>query len=264
MVARSIEPNTRRSVDKADAADDEEGGEHHVGIEEFLGVENHPAQSPIRAGQHFRTNHRDPGPQERLPQTGDDERRSTGNDDFPEQRALVGAHGAGGAQPDRIDRAHPGPGVEQHRKQRGVKDDQDRYRIAEAEPQDEDRHPGERWYRHQRAGQWQHEMFNRPKPAHRHAQRQADRDGKGEADDHAIERRGGMMQHAAVENRIEKGLCDCTERWHQCRGEIAAARDRLITRRHHDEREHSAPQRAYAVRAHVIMPQRTTVKSSIG
>src|SRR5881394_651856 len=44
-----------------------------------------------------------------------DERRGTGDDHFPEQRVLIRAHGPGGAQPERIDRAHTGPGIQQHR-----------------------------------------------------------------------------------------------------------------------------------------------------
>ena len=104
---------------------------------------------------------------------GDDQRRGAGNDHLPEQRALAGAHRLGGAQPQRIDRAHAGPGVEQHRKQRGVEHDRHRHRIAEAEPQDEHRHPGERGDRHQRARERHHEILDGAAARHRDAERQA-------------------------------------------------------------------------------------------
>src|ERR1700732_2939389 len=38
---------------KADPADDEKRCQHHIGIEKLLGVEDDPAQSPIRTRQHL-------------------------------------------------------------------------------------------------------------------------------------------------------------------------------------------------------------------
>jgi len=83
--------------------------------------------------------------QERLPQSGDDERRGARHDHLPRTKAaLVGAHGARGAKPDRIDGgARPaGPGVEQHRKQRGVEPRSGSPTVLpNPKPQDEHRHP---------------------------------------------------------------------------------------------------------------------------
>src|SRR6266699_7155728 len=52
-------------------------------------------------------------------------------------RPLVGAHGAGRAQPQRIDGPHPRPGIEQHGKERGIEHDEDRDGVAEPEPENE-------------------------------------------------------------------------------------------------------------------------------
>src|SRR5262249_12086919 len=76
-----------------------------------------------------------------------------------EQRPLVGPHPAASAQPQRIDRAHARPGIEQHREQGRIEYDQDRDGVAEAEPENEHRHPGERRDRHERARERQHEAF---------------------------------------------------------------------------------------------------------
>src|SRR5690349_9731041 len=43
--------------DKADKADHDQRRQHHVGIEEFLGVEDHPTETEIRARQHFGADH---------------------------------------------------------------------------------------------------------------------------------------------------------------------------------------------------------------
>jgi hypothetical protein len=58
-VARSIEPNTSRSNTKP-IADDRERGQHHVRVQELLGVENDPAQAPVGGGEHLGAHDRDP------------------------------------------------------------------------------------------------------------------------------------------------------------------------------------------------------------
>src|ERR1700683_326952 len=45
---------------EADEADRDDRGEHRVGIQKLLGVENDPAQTPVGCGQHFGAYHRDP------------------------------------------------------------------------------------------------------------------------------------------------------------------------------------------------------------
>src|SRR6266545_4924895 len=53
---------------EADRTDHGECGEHHVGVEKFLGVEDHPAQAPIGGREHLGAHDRDPRPQKSLPQ----------------------------------------------------------------------------------------------------------------------------------------------------------------------------------------------------
>ena len=65
-VARSSEPNTSRSNTKPIRPMTASDGEHHVGVEEFLGVEDHPAQAPVGGGEHLGAHDRDPGAQEGL------------------------------------------------------------------------------------------------------------------------------------------------------------------------------------------------------
>ena len=213
---------------ESDAADDDERRKHHVGVEEFLGVEDDPAKTPIGAGQHFGADDRDPGAQEGLTQAGNNKRRSAWNDHLPEQRALVGPHGACRTQPDRIDRPHTRPAVDHHRKKRRIEHDQDAHGVAEAEPQNEDRHPGKRRDRHQCAGQRQDKTLHRPETSHHDAERQADSDRESKTGQHSIKRRSRMKEHGAVAQRVKQRVRDGAERRHQGRREIAAAGDGFI------------------------------------
>ena len=86
-VNRSSDPNTKPFEHVADGADHRQGRQHDVGVEEFLGVEDDPAESPVGRREHLGADHRDPGPHEGLAQPGDDQRRGAGNDHLPEQRA---------------------------------------------------------------------------------------------------------------------------------------------------------------------------------
>src|SRR5689334_23332187 len=89
---------------ETDRADHRQRREHEVGVQEFLGVEDHPAQPPIRGGDHLRAHDGDPGSQKCLAQARDDEGRSARDDHLPEERSPARTHSSGGAQPQRIDR----------------------------------------------------------------------------------------------------------------------------------------------------------------
>jgi hypothetical protein len=80
-------------------------------------------------------------------------------------------------------------------------------------------------------------------PAHQHAQGQADRNRKAEADQHAIERGGGVQKHGAVGERSKQRARDGGKRGRQGFRKIATAGERLIERRGDDLRQRPAPQR---------------------
>src|SRR5215510_273831 len=91
---------------KADKTDDDERGKHDVGVEKLLGVENDPAEAPIRCSYHLRAHNSDPGAEECLTHARDNERRRARNNHLPEQLMLVSAHCTGSAQPQWIDGTH--------------------------------------------------------------------------------------------------------------------------------------------------------------
>ena len=74
---------------EADHADHGERGQHHVGVEEFLGVEDHPAQTPVGGGEHLGADDRDPGAQERLAQPVMMKGEAPGMITFQNKRVLV-------------------------------------------------------------------------------------------------------------------------------------------------------------------------------
>src|ERR1700694_2882225 len=107
------------------------------------------------------------------------------------------SHCARRAQPQRIDGAHARPGVQQQRKRRRIEHDQNRHHVAEAEPQDEDRHPSERGYGHQRAGERKKETFDRPNAAHEEPERRQTPSGTWPAPRTGLVHRGGHQQRKA-------------------------------------------------------------------
>src|ERR1700732_3857918 len=109
------------------------------------------------------------------------------------------SHCARRAQPQRIDGAHARPGVQQQRKRRRIEHDENRHHVAEAEPQDEDRHPSERGYGHQRAGERKKEAFDRPNAAHQDPERQRHRYRQCEPEQNAIEGIERVLEQGAVE-----------------------------------------------------------------
>ena len=45
---------------KPDAPNHHQRGQHQVGVEELLGIEDHPAEPPVRGGEEFGADYRDP------------------------------------------------------------------------------------------------------------------------------------------------------------------------------------------------------------
>src|SRR6516225_1464450 len=161
---------------------------------------------------------------------------------------------------------HARPGIEQHGKQRGIEHDEDRHGVAEPEPKNEHRHPGERGDRHQRAGEWKKEVFDRPEAAHENAERQRDHDRERKPHQHAIHGVARVLQHRAVEGERPQRACDLGQRRQQRRRKGAAARNRLVAGGGDEQREACAVGRRCALGsgrgAHDIIPQRTTVYCS--
>ena len=62
---------------------------------------------------------------------------------MPEQALVIGTHGLRRAHPDFLDRFYAGPAVEDDWKCRNKADQQDGRKIAEAEPEQEQRRIGE-------------------------------------------------------------------------------------------------------------------------
>ena len=65
-------------------------------------------------------------------------------------------------------------------------------------------------------------------------------DGQRDADQHAVERASRVREHGAVEQHGHQRRADLRQRRHQHRREIAAARDRFVEQREHDERDRGA------------------------
>src|SRR6185436_13170874 len=183
---------------------------------------------------------------------------------LPKQGALAGPHSATDTQPEGIDGAYPRPGVDQHGKDRRVADDADGGRVAETEPENEQRHPSERGNWHQRTGKRQKEVFDRTVAAHQDPKRQGNCDGERKAQEHPIERGKGVPRQGSVQHAVEQGAPDSPKRRQQRGGKSTAACQPLVDRRGEQQRGREPAQRSGALRAraHVIIPQRTTVKSS--
>src|SRR5262245_56486215 len=186
--------------DEPEDTDGDERGDHDVGVEELLGVEDQPAEAPARGGDHLAADHGDPGAREGLAQSGDHEGQRSRQHYLQEERAIVGAHGAGGTQPDAIHRPHACPRVEDQRERRRVEDERHRGGVAEAEPHDEHRHPRERRDRVQHAHQRQHEALDAPEAAHQHPQRHTDDRRKREADHDPVEGVQHVYEQGTVGN----------------------------------------------------------------
>src|SRR5438093_7394996 len=160
---------------EANDADNRQACHHHVGVEKFLRVEDDPSQPPIRGGDHLTAYDSDPSSGERLAKAGDHERQRSWQDDFLEERPLVGLHRFGRADPEAIDGSHAGPGIEDRREGRGVKDQRDGGRVSETESEDENRNPSQRGDRHENTHQRNEETLHAPKAPHQDADENSDR-----------------------------------------------------------------------------------------
>src|SRR5215510_4742568 len=234
--------------DETEPADDEEAPEHHVGVEVLLGVEDDPAEPPAGGRDHLAADDRDPGAGEGLAKPRDDERQRARQHHLPEHGAVAGAHRLGRPHPDAIHRLHAGPGVENDRNAR---------RVAQAEPEDEERHPGERGDGAQHAHERQRERLGPPEATHEHTDGHADRHRQRQADDDPEHRVADVHEQRAVEHHPADGGADRENRRRDGRRQHAAAGEDLPRNGAETEREENA-QRAHRA----IMPQRTTVYRS--
>jgi hypothetical protein len=96
----------------------------------------------------------------------------------PQDAALARAQAARGAHQVRLHALHAGDGAEQDRKEAAEEDDELVLRVADAEPQDRERDPGERRDGAQHLDQRVDLLLDRPPPAHGDAER--DRGGRPE------------------------------------------------------------------------------------
>ena len=83
-------------------------------------------------------------------------------------------------------------------------------------------------------------MLDALKPRHQDAERDADNHRQTEAEQHAIQGERRVYDHAAVGEACEQRPCDIGQRGQQRRCKISAARQRLIGRRRHGERDGGA------------------------
>src|SRR5215467_6673373 len=208
-------------------ADDHERAQHHVGPEELLRIEDHPAEAPASRGDHLAPDHGDPRAGERLAEPGDDERQRPGEHDLAEELAAARAHGLGGANPDAVDRADTGPRVQDDRERGRIENQGDARRVTQAEPQDEDGYPGQRRDRGQYAHQRKHESLDRLVAPHEDADRYAQQRGETEPPQDAIERVADVHEDRTADDHLNERGDDHRQRRRQRRGEETAPREYL-------------------------------------
>ena len=149
----------------------------------------HQEADAAGADDHLDGDQRAPAIAEAVAQAGDDVGQRAGQGDLPQHARPRGAEAARGARQIARHRFHAEHGVEHHRKQHGVDDDERHGGQAEAEPDQQDRQPGD-------VADGLEEQQDRPGDAVRPSAG-ADQDAKRNADRHA-DGGAGEQTHQAV------------------------------------------------------------------
>src|SRR5262245_8143336 len=241
-------------------ADDHERAQHHVGPEELLRIEDHPAKAPAGRGDHLAADHGDPRAGERLAKPGDDEGERPGQHDLPEELAATRAHGLGRANPDAVDRSDTGPCVQDDRERGRIEDQGDAGRVAQAEPEDEDGNPGQRRDRREHAHQGKHEPLGDLETPHQDADRHPHQRGQAEPPQDAIERVGDVNEDGAADDHLNQRGDDHRQRRRERGGEETAPRERFPHRGREPERDDRADDEPLHRSS---IPHRTTVNFSM-
>src|SRR6266542_40696 len=250
---------------ETEETDDEEGAHHDVGVEVFLGVEDHEPEAPGRRRDHLAADHGDPSAREGLAKARDDEGQGARQHDLEKERARVGAHRLGGAEPQPVDRADTGPGVQDQREDGGIDHEPDGGGIAEPEPENEQRHPGERGDRAEHAHQRKEEPLDGSEAAHQHAERHADETGAHEPDEDPPEGGEDVHRQRPAGDHAGERAEDVDDGRRQRRREKSAPCERLPDprgQRGPDQRSGDWPARRAPHRASI--PQRSMVRRSMG
>ena len=183
---------------QADQADDDHARDHEiVAITGVARVHDHVAE-PRAQRDHFRGDDDQPGDAEPDAHADQDLRQHGRNDDLREQRRARHAEVLRRAQVALLDRVHADRRLHDHREHRRDEDQVDRRGVADAEPQDRDRDPGDRRDRAQHLEDRIQRVVRAAHPAHPQPERHGDAYGEREARADAHERRADVSPQRAV------------------------------------------------------------------
>src|SRR5664279_2283426 len=158
---------------EADEADRDHADDDDVGAQQGARVVDQKAEAGVGADELGR-DQRHPADPEADADAGDDLRQGGEHNDAAQHRAFAAAQAARRAHEIRLDTPDAGDGVEQDRKEDAEKDDELVLRVADAEPEDRKRNPGERRDRPQHLDQGVELVVDELPPAHRDAERHGD------------------------------------------------------------------------------------------
>src|SRR5688572_28988011 len=160
--------SVQRQSDQTD--DDHAGDDEIVAITGVARVHDHVTE-PRTQRDHFGGDDDEPGDAETDSHADDDLRQSGRNDHLREQRATRNAEILRSAQIAPLDRVHADRRLHDHREDRGDEDQVDRRCIADAEPEDGDRNPGDRRDRPQDLEDWIQRAVSAAHPTRPQAER---------------------------------------------------------------------------------------------
>src|SRR6266568_1232757 len=167
-------------------ADGDHPGDDLVGPHELARLEDAVAKPPVHR-RHLGHDDDDEGDPDPHPHAGEDVGHGSRHDDAPEEHALPRAEVLGGPNVDGVDVPHAGDGVDEHREEGAERDEEERGRVAEPEPQDGERDEGDGRDGPQHLQERGEEVVDERPPAHEEPERQRHPAPDEEAGQHARE-----------------------------------------------------------------------------